>query len=89
MGICRALGNDFKKLPDGPLIVKEKLENNFEVIEDGMCDRTGFVFNPKGEKFSSLNYLPKLLKKLNFSGIIIFAVGTNDLQFQYNISDEI
>lgn len=69
-------------------IVKEKLKNSSNVIEDGVCDRTAFVENKKGEKFSSIKYLPKLLKQINFLDLIIFAIGTNDLQFQYNINEE-
>ena len=51
-----------------------------------MCDRTGFVNNPKGFEFSSQRHFPKMLSKINSIDILILAIGTNDLQFQYDIS---
>lgn len=69
-------------------ILKEKFKNQFEVFEEGANNRNGFVDNPDGDFYSSQKYLPELLNKLGNLDIIILAVGTNDLQFQYNITFE-
>ena len=69
-------------------ILQNKLGNNFEIIEEGMCDRTGFVDNPKGFIFSAQKHFPKLISSIDYVDIIILALGTNDLQFQYDINNE-
>ena len=60
-------------------------KTKYEVINEGMCNRTGFVDNPKGDLYSSQKHFPKLLEKSDNIDILILSVGTNDLQFQYNI----
>ena len=67
-------------------ILQKNTETEYEVINEGMCDRTGFVNNPKGFEFSSQRHFPKMLSKINSIDILILAIGTNDLQFQYDIS---
>ncbi len=54
-------------------------------MEEGACDRTGFVDNDKGFDFSAQKHFPKLLSKTDNIDILILAIGTNDLQFKYNI----
>ena len=66
-------------------LLQKNLKNNYEIIEEGMCDRTGFVDNPKGFLFTSQRHFPKFLSKFNKFDTIILAIGTNDLQTQYNI----
>ncbi len=51
-----------------------------------MCDRTGFVNNPKGFLYSAQKHFPKLISKSENIDILILWIGTNDLQFQYDIS---
>lgn len=69
-------------------ILQNKLGENFEIIEEGMCDRTGFVDNPKGFIFSAQKHFPELISNINKVDIIILALGTNDLQFLYDVNDE-
>lgn len=66
-------------------ILKNNLSGDYEVINEGMCDRTGFADNPKGELFSSQKHFPKLINENEKFDILILWVGTNDLQFQYDI----
>lgn len=66
-------------------ILKNNLTDRFEVIEKGLNNRTGFVDNPQGEKFSAKSNLPKTLQQIRNIDLLILAVGTNDLQTQYNI----
>lgn len=69
-------------------ILQKKLGAEYEVINEGMCDRTGFVSNPKGEIFSSPKHFPKFISGSENIDILILWIGTNDLQFQYNLSIE-
>ena len=67
-------------------LLGKNLVPDYEVIEEGLCDRMGFVNNPKGFEYSAQRHLPKLLAKSDNLDIIIIALGTNDLQFQFDIS---
>ena len=62
------------------------LKNEYTIFEEGGNDRTGFVDNPKGFLFSAQRHFPKLLSQIKEVDIIILWVGTNDLQFQYDIN---
>ena len=66
-------------------ILQSNLGFNYELINEGMCDRTGFADNPKGALFSSQKHFPKLIEKSENFDLLILWVGTNDLQFQYDI----
>lgn len=61
------------------------LQTRFNVIEAGLNNRVGFVNNPCGEMYSSMLYFPKVLEKYKNIDILILAIGTNDLQFAYNV----
>lgn len=67
-------------------ILQKNLKDDYEITEEGMCDRTGFVNNPKGFLYSAQRHFPKFISKTNNIDILIFSVGTNDLQTQYDIS---
>ena len=67
-------------------LLQKKFETEYEIINEGMCDRTGFVINPRGFLFSAQRHFPKMLLKTDSIDILILAIGTNDLQFQYSVS---
>ena len=67
-------------------LLQKNLGDGYEVINEGMCDRTGFVNNPKGELFSAPKHFPEFIKKSGNIDLLILWIGTNDLQFLYNIS---
>lgn len=67
-------------------LLNKKLGQNYEVINEGMCDRTGFVNNPKGLVFSAIQHFPEYISKFKNIDILLLWIGTNDLQFQYNLS---
>lgn len=69
-------------------ILQRLLGNEYEIIEEGACDRTGFVDNDKGFLFSSQKHFPKMFAKKDNIDILILAIGTNDLQFKYNLTLE-
>ena len=66
-------------------LLEKNLKGEYEVINEGTCNRTGFVENPEGDLFSALKHFPKMLSLIDYIDILILAIGTNDLQFQYNI----
>jgi lysophospholipase L1-like esterase len=53
-----------------------------------MCNRTGFVNNPNGDLFSTQQHFPIIIKQNKNIDILILWIGTNDLQFQYDITIE-
>ena len=68
-------------------ILTSNLSDKFEVIVDGLNNRNGFVNNPDGFEYSAQRHFPKIIAKFKDNlDILILAVGTNDLQFQYDIS---
>ena len=67
-------------------LLQKNLGAEYEVINEGLCDRTGFADNPKGYLFSAQKHFPEILSEYNSIDILILAIGTNDLQIQYDIS---
>lgn len=61
----------------------------YEIIEEGMNNRTGFFKNPEGLKQSGGEYLPIYLQNHQDLDIIILALGTNDAQIFYNLDERI
>ena len=66
-------------------VLQKNLGTEYKVINEGMCDRTGFVNNPKGFLFSAPEHFPKYISESENIDILILWIGTNDLQFLYNI----
>ncbi len=66
-------------------ILQTNLKEHYNVIEEGANNRTGFVNNPAGFLYSAHRHFPKTITKLKDVDILILSIGTNDLQFQYNI----
>lgn len=79
-------GSRFDENTRWTALLQANLKNDFLITEEGMCDRTGFIDNPKGFLFSAQRHFPKFLSKSDKFDIIILAIGINDMQFQYNIS---
>ena len=67
-------------------VLQKNLGIEYKVINEGTCDRTGFVNNPKGFLFSAQKHFPRLILKSEDIDLLIIWLGTNDLQFQYDIS---
>lgn len=61
---------------------------NFEIIEEGMNNRTGFFKNPEGLKQSGGEYLPIFLQNHKDISICILPLGTNDSQIFYNLTKD-
>ena len=66
-------------------VLQSLLGQKYEVIEEGCNNRTGFVRNPDGRPQSGTDYLPDCLSQLGELDLLILALGTNDLQIQFNI----
>ena len=69
-------------------LLQKNLGSGYEVIDEGMCNRTGFVENPDGFIFSGSKHFPELIARSENIDILILWIGTNDLMFQYNIDFE-
>ncbi len=67
-------------------ILKNKLAENYEIIEEGLNNRTGFVDNKDGFFHSSQRCFSKIINSYKDIDILILAIGTNDLQFLYDIN---
>ena len=67
-------------------LLQKNLGSEYEVVNEGMYDRTGFADNPRGDLFSGPKHFPEMLSKTDNIDLLILAIGTNDLQSQYNIS---
>ena len=70
-------------------VLQLDLGEEYEVINEGANNRTGFVYNPQGDFYSAQNHYPELITKSQNIDIIILAIGTNDLQFLYNTNSDI
>ena len=67
-------------------LLQENLGSDYEIIEEGMCDRTGIADNDKGFAFSAQRHFPKMITKTKNVDLLILAIGTNDLQFKYDLT---
>lgn len=69
-------------------ILQEKLGNNFEIIEEGLCGRTTVLDDPKEENRNGLTYLKPCLISHQPIDQVILILGTNDLKERFNLSAE-
>ncbi len=69
-------------------VLQNILGNNYQIIEEGGCDRTGIADNDKGFLFSAQKHFPNMISETGEVDILILWIGTNDLQFKYNLSLE-
>lgn len=70
-------------------ILAKLLGDEFQVIEEGMNNRTGFFANPDGVLQSGQEYLPMLLEKHKTFDMFILALGTNDLQKFFQLDENV
>ena len=69
-------------------ILQNLLGDDYEVLEQGMNNRTGFFKNPENIKLCGGEYLPIYLQNHHDIDICILELGTNDAQFFYDYSAE-
>lgn len=67
-------------------VLQKNLGTDYEVIDEGMCDRTGFADNPNGFIFSGPKHFPHFINKSDNIDYLILWIGTNDLMFKYDIT---
>lgn len=79
-------GSRFDEQTRWTALLQSNLGSDYEIIEEGACDRTGFVDNDKGFLFSAQRHFPKVIAKTKNVDILILWIGSNDLQFKYDIS---
>lgn len=64
------------------------LKDEYEIIEMGLNNRMGFIKSPQGFLHSSCEHFPKCLDEIENIDILILWIGTNDLQFHFNLTEE-
>lgn len=79
-------GSRFDKNTRWTGILQSILGSDYEIIEEGASNRNGFVDNPSGFLYSGSRHFPKIIAKKKDVDILVLAVGTNDLQFLYDVS---
>ena len=79
-------GSRFDEKTRWTALLQENLGSDYEIIEEGMCDRTGIADNDKGFLFSAQRHFPKMITKVKDIDLLILAIGTNDLQFKYDLT---
>lgn len=67
-------------------LLQNILGDGYQIIEEGMCDRTGIADNDKGFLFSARKHFPKCISDAKEVDILVLWIGTNDLQFKYNLT---
>lgn len=67
-------------------ILKNKLKQNYKVVESGCNNRTCYSINPDSDELTGFKALPKCIKST--TEYLILAVGLNDLQKFYSSTDE-
>ena len=85
-GFDSSTGSRFDDKTRWTAVLQANLGDDYKIIEEGGCGRTGFVDNPEGVSFSAQMHFPSVLSEVDNVDILILAIGTNDLQSQYDIS---
>lgn len=67
-------------------ILKKELSDDYELIEEGKNNRTAAADNLDGFEYSAQRHFPKFISKMPQIDILILALGSNDLQFQFDLS---
>lgn len=70
-------------------VLADILGEEFLVKEEGCNNRTAFFENSDGLMQSGPHYLPVCLEKHRSFDIFVLALGTNNLQFVFELSDEL
>lgn len=87
-GFVPGSGKRYKKEERWSGILSELLPD-YEIIEEGMNNRMGFLESLDSLEQSGGKYLPLLLQNHKDIDIFILALGTNDSQFLYNLDEKI
>ncbi len=89
-GFIPGSGERYNKNERWSGILQGLLYNKYRITEAGCNNRTAFCINPAGDLFTGTKAIVPYLKNHKDWDLIILALGTNDLQFAYNVSyDEI
>jgi lysophospholipase L1-like esterase len=84
-GYIPANGGRYSKNIRWTGILQDLCKNDFEIIEAGCNNRTCFVDNPNGIMLTGYKILPEILQ--SDLDIVILALGINDLQLFFNVSE--
>ena len=85
-GFVPAIGTRFDESIRWTGILAQKFKTEYDVVEEGANNRTGCSDNPAGFLYSAQRHFPKIIAKQKDVEILILSIGSNDLQYQYDIS---
>lgn len=86
-GFIPQTGGRYDKTVRWSGVLSTILKDKFEILEEGMNNRTGFFNNSEGVKQSGNAYLPIFLQDHRDIDICILALGTNDSQIFYDLNE--
>ncbi len=81
-------GRRFDKKSRWSGILSFLLAGKYEIIEEGMNNRTGFFRNPEGLIQSGCQYLSVYLQSNHDFNICVLSLGTNDSQIGYPLDEK-
>lgn len=84
-GFNPANGSRFDENTRWTALLQKNLGENYKVIDEGANNRMGFLNNPSGFLYSSQKHFPSIISKNKDIDFLVLAIGTNDLQFRYDI----
>lgn len=93
--LCYGDSNTWGDTPDGSYfrypknirwtgLLQQKLGNDFEIIEEGLCGRTTALDDPKEEGRNGKTYLIPCINTHNPLDLVVLMLGTNDLKERFN-----
>ncbi len=85
-GYNSANGSRFSENERWTALLQNNLGSEYKVINEGACGRTAFVDDENEICPSALRHFPKIIAETKDIDILILAIGTNDLQFKYDVS---
>lgn len=81
-GYIPETGHRYSRLQRWTGVLQDLCKDEFEIVEGGCNNRTGFSLNPAGFEQTGYKILPTLLRD-DFDCVIL-AIGINDLQIWFN-----
>lgn len=76
----------FLEIERWPSLLREKLSNEFQVIEEGLSGRRSVVDDPLFEGLNAFNYIHPCLMSHSPMELIIIMLGTNDTKERFNLT---
>jgi len=83
---CADGGNRFNEAERWPMLLQQKLGEDYLVIEEGLNSRTSCFEDPLGEGLSAIPYISPCLRTHAPVDLLIIMLGTNDCKERFAVS---